>query len=61
MARVQVPKGDGIEASRLWALAPHLGTAMHAMSKAVYEQCSLAIREREVMRMRIAQLNACHV
>ena len=60
-ARIQVPEGEGLEASRIWKVAPHLGLAMHAMSKAVYEESSLAIREREVMRMRIAQLNACHV
>jgi hypothetical protein len=31
------------------------------MSEAVYERSSLPIREREVARMRIAQLNECHV
>lgn len=31
------------------------------MSKAVYEESSLSIREREVARMRIAQLNQCVV
>lgn len=61
MARVDVPEGNGKEASRVWQLAPHLGTGLHAMSQAVYEQSSLAIREREVARMRIAQLNECHV
>ena len=34
---------------------------MSAMSEAIYEKSSLAIREREVARMRIAQLNECHV
>lgn len=61
MARVDVPPGEGIEASRIWALAPHLGAGLHAMSQAVYEQSSLPIREREVARMRIAQLNQCQV
>jgi alkylhydroperoxidase family enzyme len=61
MARVDVPAGDGREASRIWQLAPHLGSGMHAMSGAVYERSSLPIREREVARMRIAQLNECHV
>ena len=61
MARIDVPAGDGREASRLWQLAPHLGAAVGAMSAAVYEQSSLAVREREVARMRIAQLNECHV
>jgi alkylhydroperoxidase family enzyme len=50
-----------MEAARIWKLAPHLGEGLAAMSEAVYEKCSLPIREREAMRMRIAQLNRCHV
>ena len=61
MARVDVPDGDGREAARIWRLAPHLGSGLGAMSTAVYERSSLPIREREVARMRIAQLNECHV
>ena len=61
MARVEVPDGEGREASRLWELAPKLGAGMHAMGKAVYEDTSLSVRLREVARMRIAQLNACQV
>ena len=61
MARIDVPDGDGREASRIWQLAPHLGAGLAAMSKAVYEQSSLPIREREIARMRIAQLNRCEV
>lgn len=59
MARIDVPEGEGLEASRIWQVAPHLGAGLHAMSMAAYEQCSLPIREREAMRMRIAQLNKC--
>ncbi len=61
MARIDVPDGDGLEASRIWQLAPHLGAGLSAMSEAVYVQSSLPVREREVARMRIAQLNECHV
>ena len=61
MARIDVPPGDGREALRIWQLAPHLGAGLHAMGKAVYEQSSLPIREREIARMRIAQLNRCDV
>ena len=61
MARVDIPDGEGKEASRIWQLAPHMGVGLHAMSEAVYEQSSMPIREREVARMRIAQLNECHV
>lgn len=61
MARIAVPDGKGLEASRIWKVAPHLGEGLDAMSRAVYEKCSLPVREREAMRMRIAQLNQCHV
>lgn len=61
MARIDVPEGEGREASRIWQLAPHLGEGLAAMSRAVYERSSLSVREREVARMRIAQLNECHV
>lgn len=61
MARIDVPDGSGIEASRLFKTAPHLGRGLAAMSEAVYEKCSLPVREREAMRMRIAQLNQCDV
>lgn len=61
MARLDVPDGDGLEASRIWALAPHMGAGLHALGKACYETSSLPIREREVARMRIAQLNECTV
>ena len=61
MARIDVPGGDGLEAKRIWQLAPHLGAAMGAMGEAVYVQSSLPVREREVARMRIAHLNECHV
>jgi hypothetical protein len=61
MARIDIPEGEGREASRIWQLAPHMGAGLHAMSEAVYEKSSLDIRVREVARMRIAQLNVCHV
>jgi hypothetical protein len=61
MARIPVPDGEGLEASRIWQIAPLIGAGLHAMGKAVYEDSSLPIREREVARMRIAQLNECHV
>ena len=61
MARIDVPAGDGREATRIWKLAPHLGAGLSGMSEAVYVHSSLGVREREVARMRIAQLNECHV
>ena len=61
MARAEVPDGEGKEATRIWQLAPHIGVGLHAMGQAMYEHCSIPVREREAMRMRIAQLNQCHV
>jgi AhpD family alkylhydroperoxidase len=61
MARVQVPAGTGNEHQRIWKLAPHLGAGVSAITTAIYEQSSLPVREREVARMRIAQLNQCNV
>ena len=61
MARIDVPDGPGKESSRMFAMAPHLAKGLGAMSKAVYEQASIPIREREAMRMRIAQLNQCDI
>jgi AhpD family alkylhydroperoxidase len=61
MARIDVPAGDDKEATRIWQLAPHLGVGLHAMGEACYVESSLPIREREVARMRIAQLNDCQV
>lgn len=61
MARIDIPEGEGLEAHRMWALAPHMGKGVHAMSEAVYVQSTLSIREREVARMRVAQLNQCVV
>lgn len=61
MARIDLPEGEGLEVARVWQAVPHMAEAIHTMSKAVYERSSLPIREREVARMRIAQLNSCHV
>jgi alkylhydroperoxidase family enzyme len=61
MAHVQIPAGDGTEPERLFQLAPHVTSAASALSGAVYSQSTLAPRVRELMRMRIAQINDCSV
>lgn len=61
MARIPLPEGDGLAVARMYRSVPDMAMAIHQMSKAVYETSSLPIREREVARMRIAQLNRCHV
>ena len=35
MARINVPDGEGVEAHRMWKLAPQMGAGMSAMSEAV--------------------------
>lgn len=61
MARVKLPEGEGEEVERLFQMAPHVTTAASGLSAAVYGQSQLAPRVRELMRMRIAQINDCSV
>jgi alkylhydroperoxidase family enzyme len=61
MARIDIPDGDGLERRRLWQLAPELGAALGGMTDAVYTKTTLDVRVREVARMRIAQINRCHI
>ena len=61
MAHVKLPEGDGLEPERLFQLAPHVTGPAGALSAAVYGQSKLAPRVRELMRMRIAQINDCSV
>lgn len=61
MARIDVPEGEGEELYRMWSLNPEMGAAAGAFSAAVYEASSVPLRERELVRMRIAQINDCPV
>jgi alkylhydroperoxidase family enzyme len=61
MARIDIPEGDGLERRRMWQLSPELGAALSAMSEAVYTKTTLDVRVREVARMRVAQINRCHI
>ena len=61
MARIEIPDGDGIERRRLWKLNPELGHGVSTLGDAVYMKTSLDLRVREVARMRIAQINQCHI
>ena len=60
MARLELP-GDGDETGRLFQLAPHVSTPAAALAGAVYESTRLPVRLRELMRMRIAQINECDI
>jgi AhpD family alkylhydroperoxidase len=59
MARVEVPDGPGGEAAMIWSLRPQLGGMVERMIKGAYTQSVLPAEERELARMRIAQINDC--
>ena len=61
MSRIQLPPGDADETGRLFEMAPHVSGAAAALSWKIYEDSRLSVRLRELMRMRIAQINDCHV
>jgi AhpD family alkylhydroperoxidase len=59
MARIDVPEGPGGEAAMIWSLRPEMGGMVERMIGTVYGRSILPASEREVARMRIAQLNEC--
>ena len=59
--KIDIPDGKGDPEVRVWALRPEMGMAAGAMSHAIYEQSILPVRERELARMRIAQINDCAI
>src|SRR5580698_1840434 len=59
MARIDVPDGPGGEAAMIWSLRPPLGGMVERMIKGAYSQSVLPPEERELARMRIAQINDC--
>lgn len=62
MAHIDIPAGDEVERLRLWKMAPAIESGIDAFRKAVYsDDTVLSIREREVARMRIAQINECEI
>lgn len=60
MARIKLP-GDGDELLGLWSLNPPLSAAAANLSAAVYDAEAIDLRTRELMRMRVAQINRCAV
>jgi len=61
MARIEIPDGTGDPEVRMWKLRPEMGVGAGTLSHAVYEQSILPVRERELARMRIAQINDCAI
>jgi AhpD family alkylhydroperoxidase len=58
-ARLDVPDGPGGEAAMIWTLRPELGAMVERMIRGAYQQSILPAEERELARMRIAQINDC--
>ena len=61
MPRIEIPDGKGDPEVRMWKLRPEMGMGAGTLSHAVYEQSILPVRERELARMRIAQINDCAI
>jgi hypothetical protein len=61
MARIDLPMGLEDEVERIWLLQPEIGKAYFAFRSAAYNYLELSEREKEVARIRIAQINECKV
>jgi alkylhydroperoxidase family enzyme len=59
MARIEIPDGPQPEGRRVFALRPEMVGTVGDMIDAVYHRSMLPAAEREVARMRVAQLNDC--
>jgi AhpD family alkylhydroperoxidase len=59
MARIDVPDGPGGEAAMIWTLRPEMAGMVDKMITTAYQRSILPADERELARMRIAQLNDC--
>ena len=59
--RIEIPDGKADPEVRMWKLRPEMGMGAGALSHAVYEQSIVPVRERELARMRIAQINDCAI
>lgn len=59
MARIDVPEGRGGDAAMVWSLRPEMTGMVERMIATAYQRSILPASEREVARMRVAQLNAC--
>jgi AhpD family alkylhydroperoxidase len=58
---IEIPDSTAAPEVAVWALRPEMGMGAGALSHAIYEQSILPVRERELARMRIAQINGCAI
>ena len=56
---IDIPDGPGGDSAMVWTLRPEMSGMVHKMITTAYGSSKLPAAEREVARMRIAQLNAC--
>jgi alkylhydroperoxidase family enzyme len=61
VTRIDLPDGTSDPEVRMWKLRPEMGAGAGALSHAVYEQSIIPVRERELARMRIAEVNDCAI
>ncbi len=59
MARLNVPDGPGGDAAMIWTLRPALGGMVERMIRGAYQESIIPAEERELARMRIAEINDC--
>ena len=59
MARIQIPDGPQVPGRRVFGLRPEMADTVTDMIDAVYHRSMLPAAEREVARLRVAQLNDC--
>ncbi len=59
MARIEIPDGPGGDAAMVWSLRPEMVGMVDRMITTAYQRSTLPPSERELARIRIAQLNAC--
>jgi AhpD family alkylhydroperoxidase len=59
VARIDIPDGPDGDSAMVWTLRPEMAGMVRKMITTTYGSSKLPAAEREVARMRIAQLNAC--
>lgn len=58
MPRIEIPAGEGPEVTRALSLVPHFVDAVNALEAAAWKS-PLPRRLHELVRMRVAEINAC--
>jgi alkylhydroperoxidase family enzyme len=59
VARIDIPEGPGGDNAMVWTLRPEMAGMVNRMITTAYQQSKIPAIEREVARMRIAELNDC--